>query len=71
MGKLSKTAKRNSKEPLVASVNEAVEESGDIDMFDFLDKIMASETPVVPMPGTVKATTMNLNLDSGKVQDWF
>ena len=63
-GKLSKTAKRNSKEPLIE-----VEE--DEDMFDFLDKMMASDTPTAPMLGTSKEPTVNPNLDSSKVMDWF
>ena len=45
-GKLSKTAKRNSNEPLVADVD--VDE--DVDMFEFLDQMMSSDKPVVPMP---------------------
>ena len=40
-------------------------------MFDFLDKMMASDTPTAPMLGTSKEPTVNPNLDSSKVMDWF
>ena len=43
--KLSKTAKRNSKEPLVNAEE-------DVDMFDFLDKLLNVDKPISPMPGT-------------------
>ena len=39
-------------------------------MFDFLDQILASDTPVVPMPDTSKVSTSISNLDSSKVLDW-
>ena len=44
--------------------------TNDVDMFDFLDEILASDTPVVPMPGTTKTLTSAPNLDSSKVLNW-
>ena len=38
----------------------------DVNMVDFLDQIMASDTPLVPMPGTKRAPIPNPNLDSSK-----
>ena len=41
-----------------------------VDMFDFLDEILADDIPVVPMPGTSKVSTSVPNLDSSKVLNW-
>ena len=44
--------------------------SNDVDMFDFLEELFTSNTPVVPMPGTTKQPALAPNLDPSKVLDW-
>ena len=54
--KLSKTARRNSKEPMFNDNNKDKsynrETTSVENTFDFLDDIISGATPVVPMPGT-------------------
>ena len=73
--KLSKTARRNSKEPMFSSNSlnnsKQAEKSNEENTFDFLDDIITKGTPVVPMPGTSKTQSTMPNLDSSKVLNWF
>ena len=65
MVKQSKTAKRNSKEPLSNPDHKiSSRKNSEGDVFDFLDQIMETDSHVVPMAGTSKALITNTNLDS-------
>ena len=67
----SKTARRNSKEPMFTSNSEKDSKQTEENTFDFLDEIISNGTPVVPMPGTSKTQSNLPNLDSSKVLEWF
>ena len=71
--KLSKTAKRNSKESIFNKEDKLkprrTVDNPEENTFDFLDDITSRVTPVVPMPGTSKGPSAP-NLDTSRIMNW-